>query len=455
MVPERLINEVRKTFSLGLPMVLTMVGWMIMGIVDTFVVGNVSSDELAGVGAANGLFWPIVTVCMALTYGLDALVSWAYGAGEYAKCDKSLGQALIVATVVSLIITPLLVFLADYYHLTGASPDVVKSAVPYLKSISLSLPFVLFYAVLQRYWQAFFIATPVTVITLLANLMHYGMDVLFVTGKFGVPALGAVGVGYATFVCRGLMLIALALVSWHYFKKRVDDPDPKKRFSCKNLFSFDREIMRSLLGMGVPSAGQVGLEVSSFAIATTVIAGLGAIPSAAHQIVLTIISFTYMFPQGLSVAASIRVGSLIGAGDVRQATRAGWVGIGMSSSFMIVFVALFVFLPRPLIALFTYDLSVIDIAVSILFVAAIFQIFDAVQVTAAGTLRGTGNTKLSFYSNLVGHYCVGLPIALTLCYRYGLGARGVWIGLATGLMTTAVTIFVAWRLTCKKLIAES
>jgi MATE family multidrug resistance protein len=427
-----------------LPIIAAMVGNMIMGMVNTIVVGRVSAEALAGVAAGNSMFWPVMTVGMGLMAGLDATISFAFGRKDYRNCDQLFGQGMLIATVTAAIITPIFYWLSDFYPLLGAKQDVVVHAVPYLKAMSLSFPLVIFFNAFQRYWQAQSVATVFTVIMILANIINYFAAVAFVEGAFGFPPLGAVGVGYATLISRAFCLAAIVALSFWLWRRR------QQRFGVtfriKDFMVVRLQDLRTLLRLGVPAAGQVSLEVGAFAITANLVAALGAMMLAAHHIVLTIASFSYMFPLGLASASAVRVGSLIGEGRQQHAREAGWLGIASGGLIMAVFAAIMTLWPEQLIGIFTKDSRVVPLAMILIPLAALFQIFDGIQVMGAGVLRGAGNTKNSFFSNLFGYYIVGMPLGGLLCYRFDQGLGGLWVGLTIGLILTAVwNTFFWWR----------
>ena len=432
-----------------------------MGIVDTIIVGRVDSRELAGVAAGNSLFGAALMASVGLQMGLDTIISQAIGSKDIKTCDKCLGQGLILSLLVSLLTTPLLYLASGYFGLTGAAPEVVQATRPYLAAVCWSFPLVMLFNVLLKYWQACGIVFPASIIMLVANVINYYAATAFVAGTWGFPRLGAAGVGYATFASRLFTLVALALVSFVLWRKRNASllseneltseaqltPRQVTRlapFRFASLWTYDSSLMRKVLALGLPAFGQVSLEVGAFSLATTLVSRLGVIPLATHQIVLTIASFTFTFPLGLSSACAVRVGILTGAKRVSEAIRAGWLGIILGGSIMACFAAGLWFFGADLVGLFTTDEKVIAASATIMGWVILFQIFDGIQVAGAGALRGLGDTKLAFFANLTGHYAVGLVLGITFCFYRGWGLQGIWLGLAAGLMSTALFIVIAW-----------
>jgi MATE family multidrug resistance protein len=213
------------------------------------------------------------------------------------------------------------------------------------------------------------------------------------------------------------------------------------------------ERIRELLRIGLPAAGQVFFEIGVFSAATALIAKLEPASLAAHQIALTCASATYMVPLGISSAAAVRVGQGIGAQDPVQAGRAGWAAIALGGGFMALAAALFVVLPRVILRLFSPDPRVITIGVPLFFVAAAFQLFDGLQTVATGALRGAGETRIPMISSFVAYWVLGLPLGYYFCFHKGLGAFGVWLGLALSLLILGSALVIAWRATVRDLVS--
>lgn len=202
--------------------------------------------------------------------------------------------------------------------------------------------------------------------------------------------------------------------------------------------------MRRLISLGFPAASQVTLEVGVFAAATALAGRLAPAALAAHQIAVNLASLTFMVPLGVASAGAVRVGHAIGRGDYDGAARSGWTAILFGMAFMSCAAAAFLLVPRALIGAFTSDPVVLSIGVLLLFVAAIFQLFDGVQAVSTGVLRGLGDTRTPMLWNLAGHWFIGLPLGYTLCFTAGLGVVGLWWGLSTGLIICGVALLIVW-----------
>jgi MATE family multidrug resistance protein len=199
----------------------------------------------------------------------------------------------------------------------------------------------------------------------------------------------------------------------------------------------------AILSLGLPVGLQLLAEVGIFALTGLFAGVLGRVPAAAHQVALALASFSFSMALGIGAATSVQVGRAIGAADSALARRAGFLGIAAGGVMMSASGLLFLLFPHPLARLFTSDPEVASAAVPLLRIAAVFQLSDAIQAVSSGALRGAGDTRFSFLANLVGHYGVGLPAALALCFAAGLGAAGLWWALSLGL--TAVALLQSLR----------
>ncbi|HTL12123.1 MAG TPA: MATE family efflux transporter, partial [Bdellovibrionota bacterium] len=256
---------------------------------------------------------------------------------------------------------------------------------------------------------------------------------------WGAPMMGAEGAAWSTLFARVLMFVALAVVTWirePAFKKALRDLGPKAA-------RIEPKLLLELLGLGLPAGLHFLFEVGAFSLASTLAARLGKEAMGAHHAVLQIASFTFMFPLGVSVAASVRVGNAVGAGHVERAKRLGWTGIALGAGIMAVSAVVLLAAGHTIVGWFSPDEAVRTLGSKVLLVAAFFQIFDGIQVAGAGALRGWGDTRTPMVANALGHYPIGLALALYLCFTRHMGIFGLWIGLATGL--AAVAFMCTWK----------
>jgi MATE family multidrug resistance protein len=413
------------------PVVLAELGWMGMGVVDTIMVGPLGPAAIGAVGVGNSLHFALSIFGMGLFLGLDTLVSQALGAGRLAECRawRRCGATLAailtpIAIVIGLIVRALI-------PRFGFHPDVTPGIETYFSILIWSTPFLLFYAAFRRYLQGMHHVLPVMFALVSANFVNGFANWILIYGHLGFPALGVAGSAGATLLSRAYMASVLLIA---VIRLRDDDGDG----------ALGETSVRRLLELGFPAASQMALEVGVFAAASALAGKLSPIAVASHQIALNIIAVSFMIPLGLASAGAVRVGHAVGAGEPRRAAAAGWTAILLGAGFMTLTALAFFAAPETLIGLFTRQPDVVALGSSLLFVAAVFQLFDGLQGVATGALRGLGDTRTPMITNLAGHWFFGLPVGYTLCFVLGFGVIGLWIGLSIGLIVVGVILLGVW-----------
>lgn len=429
--------ELRAMTRLAVPVVLAEVSWMTMGLVDVMMVGRVGAEAIGAVSVGVNVFFAAAIFGIGMLLGLDFLVARAFGAGRLDEAHRALHHGLALALPLTVLLTAVLLAAALHLEAIGIRPEVGREAEPYLLAQTWSLGPLLLYFVFQRYLQAIGQVRAVMLAFVSANAVNALADWIFIFGRLGLPALGAEGAGWATFASRLYLAGALgAYTVWHARRAHTG--------LLEVPFRLERSRLRELARLGFPAAVQRVLEVGVFVTAGLLAGQLEPAALASHQVALTAAGFTFMVPLGISSAAAVRVGYLLGAGDPRGAGHAGWTALFLGAAFMTAAGLTFVALPGPILRAFTTDPSVIATGMGLLWVAALFQLFDGLQVVATGALRGIGNTRTPMIANLVAHWLVGLPLGYALCFGHGRGIIGLWLGLCLGLVIVALWLTGLW-----------
>lgn len=432
---DKLRVELRPMLHLAGPIVLAELGWTLMGMVDTVVVGRLpaSADSIAAVSLGSILFFVVAIFGVGLLLGLDTLVSQAFGAGDRADCHRSLMNALYLAGPLSAILMAVLWGCVPLLQRLGERPEVLRLLYPYLITLTWSVFPLLAYFALRRYLQAVNVVRPVMFALISANAINLAGNFALVFGKWGAPALGVKGSAYATVISRVYMTAVLAgALIWS------EKPGPHWPLAI------DLGRMREILRLGLPAGMQILLETGVFAVAAALLGRLDSVSLAAHQIALNAASFTFMVTLGIGSAAAVRVGQALGRQDRESAAVSGWTAFGIGVAFMACAAVVFWTLPMHLAAVFSPDAEVIRVSISLLFVAGFFQIFDGTQVVLAGALRGAGDTRTPMYCHFFGYWVVGLPLGYWLCFGRGWGAVGMWTGLCVALVLIGSILVVLW-----------
>ncbi|HXB22063.1 MAG TPA: MATE family efflux transporter [Candidatus Solibacter sp.] len=431
---------------LAAPLVLSELGWLSMNVVDTIMVGHLpdSATAIGAVSVGTILFYCVAIFGSNIMLGLDTLVSQAFGAGKLEECHRVFFNALYLALALSPALMIFILAWLPFLDRLGIAPSVVELTVPFLKALTWSaLPLALYF-VLRRYLQGMGIVKPVAFALVSANLVNLLGNWVFVYGHLGFRAFGVVGSGWSTFVSRVYMVVFLVIAVLYYDRHRSAGLwHASRRVELKRI--------RELLRLGLPAAFQFLLEISAFTAATVLIARLGAVPLAGHQIALNVASLTFMVPLGVSSAAAVRVGQAIGAGNMSGAVRSGWMAILFGVAFMSCSALVLICFPGAIARIYSSQPEVIRAGTSLLLVAGIFQLFDGLQVVIAGALRGAGNTRTPMLVHLLGYWMIGVPLGATLCFKAGWGATGFWAGLCLALILIGSILVLAWMRLIKQL----
>jgi MATE family multidrug resistance protein len=440
-------QEFKPMLALAAPVVLAELGWVTMGIVDTLMVGRLGAHAIGAVGLASMLFFAVGVFAMGVLLGLDPLVAQAFGARRLDECHRWLVDGVWLGVFVAVPTVALIYAMRASLGSWGLPPDVEALVRPYLGILAWSLPPLLLYVAFRRYLQAINLVRPVMIALVTANVVNAVANWVLIFGHLGFPAMGVRGSAWATLLARVFMAAFLFVVilghEAHVVPRLRDTP-----------MGIDPARLRRLFTLGIPAAGQMVFEVGVFAAATALAARVSADGLAANQIALNLASFTFMVPFGISSAAAVRVGQAVGRRDPHGAAIAGWTAIAIGVAFMATAAVVFLIAPGMLIRAFTSDRAVIEIGIKLLFVAAVFQLFDGVQAVATGALRGLGDTHTAMLWNLGGHWAIGLPLGYLLCFRRGYGVVGLWWGLSIGLMICGVALLVVWAGRDRRLPSE-
>jgi len=430
--------ELRAMVALAVPVVLSELGWMAQGVVDTIMVGRLGPVAIGAVALGNAVYYTPSLFGIGLLLGLDTLVAQAYGRKDHDECHRWLAQAVYLACIVTLPLM-LLIFAASFaFARFGINAQVAVPAAGYLRILNWGTLPLLLYGGTRRYLQGVGQVRVITATYVLANLLNWGGNWVLIYGHWGFPALGVNGSALSTCIARVSMAVALLGFSWRYERRRGH---PLFRHWAGPSLARLRQLTR----LGAPAGGQILLEVGAWNMATISAGWLTPVALATHSIALNYASLTYMVPLGVSAAAAVSVGHAVGAGDPERARRAGWLALGLGTAFMLMAAVVFLVAPGPLIELYTHDPRVLAVGPSLLGVAAAFQIFDGIQTVCTGALRGLGETRIPMLANLVGYWLLGLPLGFTLCFLLHWGIYGLWIGLTLALIVIASILIVRWR----------
>ncbi|HEX2677870.1 MAG TPA: MATE family efflux transporter, partial [Polyangiales bacterium] len=423
-------GEARALWALALPVMVTQLLQMAMGVVDMVMLGHAGVQPMAAAVLANSYAFPSVMAGVGVVLGIDPLIAQAHGAGDGEGIALALQRGIVVALGVSVPIMALWYYAAPLLGLLGQPPELRDGAAEYLHMQVWSVPLFLLFMTLRQYLQGRGIVRPALLVLVAANVINALLDWALIFGHFGVPALGLRGAGIAAGLSRlADLLLLLAFIAVARLHEGAWRPWSRRTFELARL--------RELLRLGLPIGVQWGFEVLAFGLVAVMAGWLNPRAVSAHAICLNVASVTFMLPLGLAIGAATRVGNTIGEGNPEAARRTARLALAMTGGVMSCCALSIAASHRVLPAAFSEDPGVIAVAAGLLPIAAMFQIFDGTQVVCGGILRGMGRTRAPAVGHFVGYYVLGLPVGYWLAFHAGWGVRGLWWGLLVGLVTVA------------------
>jgi multidrug resistance protein, MATE family len=439
MQPNTHIGELRKTLLLAFPIASGHLSQMALGFADTLMIGRVGVLPLAASAFAHTIAHFALIIGIGLLTSVSVLAAHAHGAGARREAAEVLRRGLAIAGGAGTLMFlglwaafPALAFL-------GQPPEVVTECKPYLWLLALSMPFALSAICFRNYAEAQDAPWPAFWAGLASVALNIFLNWVLIYGNLGMPALGLTGAGVATLVSRIVNL--LLLVAWMRRDRRF-----VARWPARWLAPLPLAPLAAMLRLGFPVAMQLLMEVGAFGVATLLMGWLGIVELAAHQIALTCAATTFMVPLGISLAVAIRVGHVIGAGELPRARRIGFGAIGFGILLSGLFAAGFILFNTPLAGIFNKDPDTVALAARLIVVAGLFQLFDAAQVLSIGALRGCKDVRLPTWIVFAAYWLAAIPAGAALAFGLGFGAIGLWIGLALGLALAAAGLAARFAL---------
>ena len=419
--------------KLAAPIVLVQVGMMLMGVVDTIMVGNVSAAALAAVALGHFFFFVVTIFGMGVLFALDPIIAQALGAKDPLAVTRGLQRGLVLSVVLAVPTSLLLFAVEPVLILVRQPPEVIPVAAGYVQRLIPSVWPLYAFVVLRQTLQAHHRTAQLVATIIVANVLNAGLNYAWVFGELGFPALGVFGSAWATTVSRWFMAAMLLALGWRHvalYLRRLA-PDLLAPASLGRI-----------LRLGSPIGAQMTLETGLFGGMSLLMGWLGVTQVAAHQVALNLSSLTFMVPLGVSSAAAVIVGHAVGRGDPDAVRRSTFAALLVGAAFMGVAALSFILFPGFFAGIYTREAEVLSLAVLLLPIAGVFQVFDGLQIVALGLLRGLGDTRVPMLVNVLGFWCIGMPVCLWLGFSLGYGAVGLWWGLVVGLVIVALFLIL-------------
>jgi MATE family multidrug resistance protein len=433
-VPVPFGRELRDTLVLALPLIAGQLSAIGMNVVDTMLAGHYNAHTLGAVAVGAGVWSLAIVTGIGVMMSVPPSVAQLAGAQRRAEIGPLFRQALWLALLLGIFLLlfiryagPLL--LAGF----GVDPGIVDDTTKFIRAVAWGAPALTSYFAMRGLSEGLSLTRPTMYFGLLGLVVLAPIGYTLMYGKLGVTPRGAEGSGEATALVLWIEAAAFALYLHRHRNYR--DIAPFARFELPSWRD-----LGALLRLGVPMGVALMMEAGLFVCTALLIASLGAVTVASHQVAINVASITFMVPLGLAMATTVRVGNAVGRGDARGVRTAGLAGIALSLGTQFVASTAMAVFPHAIVRAYTGDVEVGALAAQLLVLAAIFQLSDGIQVTAGGALRGLKDTTMPMIITVLAYWAIGMPVGWWLAFRQGYGARGMWMGLAAGLTAAAVLL---------------
>lgn len=453
MLPRNFKDHFLKTILLAWPVCISNLGHVMVGIVDTAMVGGISESEFgysgtsaqAAVALANGFYFLVLVFGMGVSYGVTPLAAEADSSGNVEENGKLLSHCLVVNVLTNTVLFLFLIAISPTLRYINQSEDVVDLAIPFLNCMLLGMIPLAIFSSFKQFAEGLSMTRFAMIITIGSNVLNVLLNWILIYGKWGFEPMGMMGACWATFWSR--LIMAFSMFAYVYYGAQF-----KKYWAHFSFRRLSLERMKNIFRIGAGSGLQWMFEVSAFAFAMVMIGWIGKREQAAHQIALQLAAMTYLIASGISAAASVRVGNQLGAQNLvalREAASSAFILVMISQ---VIFAILFVTLRFVMPVLFNDEQEVRDIVSSLLLIAAIFQLSDGVQVVALGVLRGIKDVNIPTWITFGSYWLIGLPSSYLLAFVFGFGVEGVWFGLTIALSIAALCLYLRFNYISGKLI---
>ena len=438
-------QHIRNSIFLAFPIMLSQLGHVVVGVVDSLMVGRLGTEELAAVSLSNSFFNFVLLFGIGLSYGITPLISSSKGENKKKSIGVVLYNGLLINFLFAIFLSFILIISKFILLELDQNKNVLELTFPYLDVIAISLIPLMIFQTFKQYIEGLGFTKQPMVISVVANVLNIVLNYLLIFGVGGFPRLEVLGAGYASLISRVFMMVCIIIYvlqakKFNNFIKQL------------NFLSIKRKIINKILGIGVPSGFQFVFEIGSFSIAAVMIGWFGAEALASHQIALNLASITYMIATGISASSMISLGYFYGKKNYADLKKSGYANFIIVSIMMGVFGVLFILFRKELPAFYIDDPDVIILASNLIIIAALFQIPDGIQSVGLGVLRGIRDTKVPTLVTFVAYWIIAIPLCYFLGVTKNYGPIGIWIGLMMGLWIAAIFHLLRFSYITKKII---
>lgn len=438
----RVVGQARALMGLALPLVGSHLAQMMIGVTDTLMMGWYDVTGLAALAVAGPFFFIMFIFGSGFAFAVTPMVASALARADDRQIRRVTRMGLWLSILFGILVFPVFFFFEPILLAIGQEAEVARQAGLYMPLIGLGMVPALLVQVLKSYLTALELPRVILMAVIGAVLINAGANYVLIFGNFGAPEMGIVGAGVASLLSHIVSLLALA---GYAVLKRPEHA------LFQNFHRPDVGAFSAVFWLGLPIGLTLLAETGLFAATSIMMGWLGTIQLAAHGVALQLASLTFMIPLGLSQAVTVRVGRAWGQDDIAALRAASGAGLLLAGIAVVVVIIGFLVVPEFLMGLFVdpddpLRPAIMAAGVSLLAVAALFQLFDYGQVMALGMLRGVQDTKAPMIMAIVSYWGIGLPVGYVLGFPAGLGGVGVWLGLTVGLAAACIGMQLRfWR----------
>jgi len=424
---------------------LSQLGHVMMGVVDSLMVGHVGAVQLAAASLANVAFNVILLFGIGVSYAITPLVAAAHGEGNDHTISNVLRHGLAINLINSFWLVSLVMWAKNILYYIHQPPAVVAEAIPYLGIITFSIIPTLLFQTFRQFTEGLSQTRVAMAAVIGSNLIHVPLNYALIFGHWGLPALGLTGAGWATLISRIVMAGGIGL--YVYYAPRF-----KKFREGFSIGNYSKKLFKKMLNIGLPAGAQFIFEVAAFDLSAIMMGWLGTQTLAAHQIAINLATISYMTTSGLAAAATIRVSNELGKKDFHALRTVAFTLLFLATCIMFLWGILFISGRNFFPTLYVNDPQVIALAAPLLIIAGFFQLSDGIQVVSVGALRGLHDVKIPSVFIFIAYWVIGLPLGYLFAFKFNWGANGIWIGLLIGLTLTATAMVARFHVLSRKLL---
>jgi MATE family multidrug resistance protein len=446
---ENRFAEIRALLRLAGPLIVNNLSIAGMQFADAVMAGRLGAEALAAVAVGGSVWFLGFTVCLGLMMAISPIAARYYGAGEPEMIGRYTRQGLWLAVALGLTIFTLAqLFVEPILSFLGIDPGFRELTVGYVQAIMFGAPAICAFLAFRFTTEGIGFTRPIMYTSLFALVCNVFLNWVLMYGKLGAPAFGAIGCGMASAITMWLMVFmmgAYVRVKPIYRPLRIFDHMAPVRMS----------VLKEIFSLGMPIAVTITAEAGLFSAVSILVGTRGASVTAAHQIALNFAATMFMIPLALSAATTVRIGHALGSGNASAARAGGMAGILMCIAFMACSATFLLLFRDVVVGIYTNDPSVSEIAISLLLMAAIFQIADGVQIGAAGALRGYKDTRMPMVINTFSYWVLGFPLAYMATITYSAPPSYIWAGFVLGLTVAAILLTVRFNILSRRMLTAA